>query len=415
MRKGRRVVLAACAAIGLGAVTSIASAAEMRAEVIHWWTSGGESAAVKVFADRFKAAGGTWVDAAIAGGENARTAGINRIVGGNPPTVMQFNTGKQFDELAANGLLRDIDAIADAEHWRQVMPKAFVQAATYDGKFYAAPVNIHGQNWLFYNEKVFDRAGVQPPATWPDLVKVGNELKAKNVIPLALGGESWQERVLFNAVLLGHGGPELYQAIFANHDQDAIRGAKFREVAQIFGSLRGLVDPGSPGRNWNDATALVSTGKAGMQLMGDWAKGEFAAAGMTAGKDYGCVFVGQNQDIIMGGDVFVFPKTSDPAAQAAQDKMAEVMLDPATQIAFNTVKGSMPVRLDVDTSKMDACAQKGEKAIADPARQIPVSDMLITPDLSGALDDVITQYWNNAGMDAAQFVELYSGAIETAG
>ena len=56
---------------------------EMKAEVIHWWTSGGESAAVKVFADQFTKAGGTWVDTAIAGGANARTAAINRIVGGN--------------------------------------------------------------------------------------------------------------------------------------------------------------------------------------------------------------------------------------------------------------------------------------------------------------------------------------------
>ena len=82
-----------------------ANAQENKAEVIHWWTSGGESAAVKVFAEQYTKAGGTWVDTAIAGGANARTAAINRTVGGNPPTAMQFNTGKQFDELVENGLL----------------------------------------------------------------------------------------------------------------------------------------------------------------------------------------------------------------------------------------------------------------------------------------------------------------------
>ena len=80
--------------------------------MIHWWTSGGESAAVKVFADQFAKAGGTWVDTAIAGGANARTAAINRTVGGTPPTAMQFNTGKQFDELVENDLLRDVDELA---------------------------------------------------------------------------------------------------------------------------------------------------------------------------------------------------------------------------------------------------------------------------------------------------------------
>ena len=93
-------------------LTAPASAEEQRAEVIHWWTSGGESAAVKVFADQFQAAGGTWVDTAIAGGANARTAAINRTVGGNPPTAMQFNTGKQFDDLVENELLADVDALA---------------------------------------------------------------------------------------------------------------------------------------------------------------------------------------------------------------------------------------------------------------------------------------------------------------
>src|SRR6478736_3230805 len=144
----RRVALASAL---IGAGTGFASAQEMQAEVLHWWTSGGESAAVKVFADQFKAQGGTWVDTAIAGGVAARTAGINRIVGGNPPTVMQFNTGKQFDELVANDLLRDMDAIATAGKWREVLPPAVADAATRDGKFYAVPVNIHGQNWLFYN------------------------------------------------------------------------------------------------------------------------------------------------------------------------------------------------------------------------------------------------------------------------
>src|SRR5258708_21970826 len=126
-----------------------ASAQEMKAEVIHWWTSGGESAAVKVFADQFRAAGGTWIDTAIAGGATARTAAINRTVGGNPPSAMQFNTGKQFDDLVENALLADVDAQAATQNWKTVLPAPFVQAVTRNGHAYAVPVNIHGQNWLF--------------------------------------------------------------------------------------------------------------------------------------------------------------------------------------------------------------------------------------------------------------------------
>jgi glucose/mannose transport system substrate-binding protein len=113
--------------------------------------------------------------------------------------------------------------------------------------------------------------------------------------------------------------------------------------------------------------------------------------------------------------VFVFPKIDDPAQKAAQDKLAEVMFAPDTQIAFNTKKGSVPVRLDVDVSSMDVCAQKGMAALRDPAQQIPSDNFLSTPDLVGAVQDVITQYWHNPSMKADAFVENYAAAVATAG
>ncbi len=408
MRMIRRACLATVAVAAL--VAGEALAAE-KAEVLHWWTSGGESAAVKVFADSYEAAGGEWVDTAIASGQAARTAGINRIVGGNPPTVMQFNTGKQFEELVSNGLLHDVEEIAAKGKWREVLPPAIVEAATRDGKFYAVPVNIHGINWLWYNKKVFDEHGIETPKTWPEVLAAGKKLKEAGLIGLALGGQPWQERSLFNSVLVGHGGTDLYYRIYRDQDLETVKSDKFKEVSELYHQLQGLVDPGSPGRNWNDATSMVITGKAGMQVIGDWAKGEFNAANLTAGKEYDCAIVGEG-GYLMGGDVFVFPVGGDEAAQA---KMAEVMLDGETQIAFNMKKGSVPVRLDVDVSSMDKCAQTAVAALRDPARQVPTTDFLISPDLSGAIDDVITQFWNNPGMSVDEFVAKFTSAMQSAG
>lgn len=206
----RRMILAS-ALVSVG--PALATAQEMKAEVLHWWTSGGESAAVKVFADRFEAAGETWVDTAIAGGETARAAGLNRIVGGNPPTVMQFNTGKQFDEIVENDLLRELTEVPGADKWPAVLPPAIVEATTRDGTFYAVPVNIHGENWLFYNTKVLADAGLEPPKTFADLVAMGPKLKEAGVIPLAHGGQSWQDLILFDAVLLAEAGPKTFIAV----------------------------------------------------------------------------------------------------------------------------------------------------------------------------------------------------------
>lgn len=395
-----------------------ASAADApKAEVIHWWTSGGEAAAVKVFADAFNAAGGQWIDDAVAGGggEAARTAGINRIVAGNPPTMMQFNTGKQLDELVANGYLSNLDAAAGPGRWDQILPKAIADAAKRDGHYYALPVNIHGANWLFYNTNLFAAAGLAEPKTWSDVLAAGNALRAKGVVALAHGGQSWQDHLLFDAVLLGEGGADLYLKVYSKDAQEAIGSPAFKHVAETFKALRGLMDAGMPGRNWNDATAMVITGKAGMQVMGDWAKGEFLAAGETAGKDYGCSVIGAEGGYVMGGDIFVFPRVKDDAALAAQAKLEQLMLSPDVQIAFNKKKGSIPARVDLDVSSMDFCAQKGAAALKDPKKQIPSNSYLVSPDENGALADVITQYLNSDGESADDFVRKFAEAVKSAG
>ena len=390
----------------------VANAADMKAEVLHWWTSGGESAAIKEIADRFKAAGGEWIDTAIAGGEQARAAGINRIIGGNPPTVMQFNTGKQFEELVANGFLTPLTKVAEANKWKDILPKAIVDAASRDGQFYAAPVNIHGQNWLWYNVDVLKKAGVEPPKTFGDILAIAPKLKQAGVIPFAHGAQDWQDAILFVAVLVAEGGKDVFQKVYGEADAKAVQSAGFRKAAETYAALRLLADEGSAGRNWNDTTGLVITGKAAMQLMGDWAKGEFINAKMTPGKEYGCVVMPGGY--VMGGDVFVFPKVKDAAGQAAQVKIAELMLSPEAQIAFNTKKGSVPVRLDLDVSSMDLCAQAGMKALKDPVQQIPSGGYIASPDRVGAVRDVITQFWSTKSMTTDEFVAKVVTALKSA-
>jgi glucose/mannose transport system substrate-binding protein len=400
--------------LSVALVCSTGALAQQKAEVLHWWTSAGESASVRVFADQFTKAGGTWVDNAIAGGVNARAAGVNRMVGGNPPTMMQFNTGKQFDELVSNDLVRDVDAQAKAGKWRELMPKPIVDATVREGKFFAVPVNIHGQNWMFYNTKVFADAGLEVPKTFPELIATGEKLKAKGVIPIALGGQPNWEHNLFRAVLVGHGGADMFRKLYGARDQTIAKDPKFKEVVEVFGKMRSLVDPGSPGRNWNDATALVITNKAAMHFNGDWAKGEFIAAGQTAGKEYGCTVVGQEPKLQIGGDVFVFPATKDKSQLAIQDKLINVLLDPTTQIEFNKKKGLIPVRMDVDVSSMDVCAQKSHAILSDPANQVESMEILSTPNFSGAMQDAVTQYWNTPNMSADAFMEKITNAMRDA-
>ncbi len=389
----RPIALAALAALALAAPAAMAQ----KAEVIHWWTSGGESAAVKELANAFQKAGGTWVDAAVAGGENARAAAINRVAGGNPPTAAQFNTSKQYHDIIAEGLLNDIDAVAEKEKWDQWLPAPIVASIKVKGHYYAVPVNIHNPTWFWYSKAALQKAGVAAePQTMDELFAALDKLKAAGLVPLALGGQSWQEFITFYTLLLNVGGRDAYLKFFKDQDPAMVAGAPMRKTLEAMKKLHGYVDPGSPGRNWNDATAMVITGKAGFQIMGDWAKGEFGAAKQTAGKDFGCFAgFGAKAPYMIAGDVFVFPKTKNPEAIKAQQSLATVFTAPATQVAFNNRKGSIPIRTDVDASQMDACAQAGVAAMKDASRHIANPDMLMTPDKIGAVQDVVTKFWNN--------------------
>lgn len=386
-----------CAAVALAfAASAAAQAAGPRAEVIHWWTSGGESAAVKQIADAYRAAGGVWVDTAIALGEQARSVTINRIVGGNPPTAAQFNTSKQFLDLVEQGLLNDVDDVARREKWEALFPETVLRVIKVKGHFYAAPVDIHNMAWIWTSKAALQRAGVAAePRTMDELFAALDKLKAAGLVPLAHGGQSWQDNIVFTAVLAYVGGTDLYLKVLRDRDPAAIRGESFRKVLLAFKRLHGYIDPGSPGRNWNDATAMLIAGKAGFQIMGDWAKGEFALAGKVPERDYGCIpGFGASPPYLIQGDVFVFPKTSDPQAVKAQKLLAAVATSPATQVAFSIRKGSIPVRPDVDASRMDACAQKGIAIMKDKSRHLANGEVFLSPDRNGALADIITAYWN---------------------
>lgn len=368
-----------------------------RAEVIHWWTSGGESAAVKSLAEAYRAAGGEWVDSAVALGEQSRAVTLNRIIGGNPPTVAQFNTTRQFRDLVEQGLLNDVDAVAAEQGWDEVVPATLLDVIRVDGHYYAAPVDIHMLTWTWYSKAAFERAGIaDEPQTFDELLAALERLKAAGIVPLAHGGQPWQESILFTTVLANVGGREMYLGFFRDRDPTVIGSAAFRDVLLKYRRLRDYVDEGAPGRNWNDATAMVITGKAGVQIMGDWAKGEFEAAGLQPGTDYGCIAgFGPRSPYVVQGDVFVFPKTDDPGQVEAQQLMARVVMAPGTQVEFSRHKGSIPVRRDIDASRLDVCARKGVQIVADPAREVGNGEVYLTPDQNGAMADILTDFWNN--------------------
>lgn len=401
-----------CASTFLGA-TVAAHAVDL--EVTHWWTSGGEAAAVAELAKAFDATGNKWVDGAIAGsGNTARPIMISRITGGDPMGATQFNHGRQAEELVEAGLMRDLTDLAEKEGWRDlVRPSSLLESCEIGGKIYCVPINIHSWEWLWLSNQAFEEAGVPVPANWDEFVAAAPALEAAGKIPFAVGQQPWQIGGAFRVILVSLAGPEIYQQVYGDKNAEVAAG---EEVAQVFAAMDDArkMAAKSTVQDWNQATNLVITGQAGGQIMGDWAQGEFQLAGMVAGEDYSCLpGLGVTPVISTGGDAFYFPLVSDPEKAAAQEVLASTMLDPKVQVAFNLKKGSVPVRGDVDLEAANDCMKKG-LAILDEGGTVPSGEQLLSQDSINQINDLMAEFFSTPSMspeDAQKrFVDIISSA-----
>jgi glucose/mannose transport system substrate-binding protein len=383
-----------------------------KAEVMTSWTSGSEAAALSVISQEFEKRGGVWKDSSIAGFGAADAAFQNRLVAGDQPAAKQAVIGLANTDFVNQGLLNSIDDVAKADKWAEVLPKSIFDLISYNGKVYLSPSDAHGESWVFYSKDAFAKAGVtEEPKSWGEFFTALDKLKAAGVLPVAWGGQSWQESKVFNMILLTQVGIDGFLKIYVDKEKGDASVEGVKKTLDILGKLRAYVDEGAAGRNWNDATAMVITGKAGVQFMGDWAKGEFVVAGKQLGKDYGCMLAPQSPGMVYVADSFSFPKIADAASQKGQTLLAEVAMDPAVQVEFSLRKGSVPMRTDVDKSKLDICAQKGLELMS-AGKIVPDQALILSPQQAGALNDFVDEFWTNPSEDSASGAEKFFAIFE---
>ena len=349
------------------ASTSIAQAADV--EVLHWWTSGGEAAALNVLKTDLAGQSIGWVDMPVAGGggEAAMTTLRARVTAGDAPTAVQM-LGFDILDWAAEGKLANLNDVAAAEGWDAVVPAALQGFAKFDGNWVSAPVNVHSTNWVWANKAILDELGIAQPETWDDFVAALQKVKDAGKVALAHGGQAWQDATVFDSAVLSVGGTEFYTKAFIELDEEALGSEQMVEVFNRMATLRGFVDSNFSGRDWNLASAMVINGEAAFQIMGDWAKGEFLNAGKVPGQDFLCFRVPGTQGAVsFNSDQFAMFAQTDAAAQAAQGEMARAIMSPSFQSAFNVVKGSVPARTDVPNDAFDACGKQGMADLADAA------------------------------------------------
>ena len=413
--KLNRVLLACVAAV------SVSAAVAGEVEVLHYWTSGGEAKSAAELKKIMASNGHTWKDFAVAGGggDNAMTVLKSRVVSGNPPSAAQIK-GPAIQEWAQEGVLANLDDVAKAEKWDSLLPKVVADVMKYKGAYVAAPVNVHRVNWVWANPEVLKKAGVNAmPANYDEFFAAADKIKKAGFIAVAHGGQNWQDFTTFESVVLGVGGAKFYQDALVKLDGKAIDSATMRKSLETFRKIKGYTDAAAPGRDWNLATAMVMQGKAGFQFMGDWAKGEFVAAGKKPGKDFLCAAApGTANAYTFNVDSFAMFKLKDAGAQKAQADLAASIMSPEFQEVFNLNKGSIPVRLNMSMAKFDDCAKLSSKDFVDTAKTgglVPsvAHGMAIAPATEGAIKDVVSQFWNDDKISVDDGVKRLLAAAKT--
>lgn len=406
-------------ALALGVASSGAVSAAGEVEVLHWWTSGGEAAALNVLKDDLSSKGVSWADMPVAGGggESAMTVLRARVTSNNAPTAAQM-LGFDILDWGEQGAAADLNAVAAKEGWDAVVPAALQNFAKHDGKWISAPVNVHSTNWVWANKAIFDELGLSAPINFDELVATLEAIKKAGYTPLAHGGQAWQEATIFDSVVLATGGVGFYRKALVDLDADALGSDTMKTVFDRMAILRSYVDDNFSGRDWNLASAMVIEKKAGMQIMGDWAKGEFLNAGQKPGDDFICFrFPGTSGAVTFNSDQFMMFKVGSDRRDA-QNQLASSIMTPSFQSAFNVVKGSVPARTDVSDADFDACGKKGMRDLASANANNTLLGSLAhghaaPASVKNAMYDVITAHFNGEYSSADAVSELVA-AVDAA-
>ena len=408
----RRLVVAAVAALALTAGAcgddepTSATTSTKQLEVVSWWTSGSEAAALDALFAAFRESnpGVDAVNAAVPGGagSNAIVELAERLQDGDPPDVWQTFAGKSVQGYASRGVVRSVESVYDSEELRSRMNATILRSMLRGGKPYGVPTGAHRSNVLWFNQKLLEKAGVSPPSsgyTLPAFLADLRKVEASGATPLCLGAKDrFTTAELFENTLLSTIGTQGW-ADMVDDDLDW-RSDQVQTALKSFSVMLGYSDPDASELTWDQATKKLASGDCAFESMNDSAGGELAAAGAKEGEDFGVTaFPGTGGNFLAVVDVFV----AATKAQNAKNALAFLgdISEPDTQIAFHKAKGSVPVLRDVDVSSLTDYQRASSKALwASPVLLSIAHGEAMSPEFQEGFYDAVFTYVRTRSADA---------------
>lgn len=340
-------LLTSCGASGAGGGGGL--------EIFSWWTSGGEVEALNALFDTYRSRHPDVeiVNAAVAGGggagANMKAILQTRVLGNDPPDSFQVHLGAELMETWVEaGTMEPLDSLYQGEGYANVLPASLIEIASWEGRPYGVPVNIHRNNVLWYNKPLMDRVGGTPPATWDDFFALAEKAKGQGVPAIGMAEANGNTTAhLVEALLLAKLGADGYRGLFDG--TTPWDGPEVTEALETAARCFPYANPDYLSYQGSDAPKLISGGKALMLINGDWTNGLLKQQGFT---DYGWAPAPETDGVYdLVSDSFGLPKGLDDPTDATN--WLTVVGSKEGQDAFNPLKGSISPRSDRDTSRYD--------------------------------------------------------------
>lgn len=235
-------------------------------------------------------------------GDNVPTVVGTAVEGGNPPDVATIAQPGLIEEFQRQGALRPIEYAADtiADNYST----DFAELGTIDGQLYSFVYKGANKSLVWFNVSAYENAGVEPAATWDELLANARTIRASGVPAYSIGGaDGWTLTDLFENVYLRQAGPEKYDQL-SRHEipwTDASVREALRSMAAILGDRSNIVG-GTSGALETEFPASVENvftdpARGAMVIEGDFVPGVVAES-TTLRPD-------------TGYDAFAFPAIDD--------------------------------------------------------------------------------------------------------
>lgn len=380
-------------------------------EFLHWWTSKGEVAALKVMENTLVAEDRRWKSTPVKGGGGDAAMAVlqARAIAGNPPTLAQIE-GMAIKSWAKLGFLSSLEMVAQSEDWDEVMLPTARNINKFEGEYVAVPITIHRVNWMWVNNQLLAKAGLEAPKTWSEFIIALKVLKTKEIKPLALGNSPWQISMLFENIALGIGGQDYYQKALVEMSPEALDSQQMVDILNVFRQIGDITKDSLTKQRWDEATNELINNEAAFQILGDWVIGEFISDKAKIPDNISCFVSPQTEGVyIYNMDSFVIFNQSFGYQKSDTDGLGKTLASVSFQKEFSKKKGSIPARGDIPLTDFNICSQQSRQDLdvseANNALVPSMTDsMAVAPVVQNAIIEELYRFFNDSTKTPEQLI-----------